>query len=109
MYVSDDSMNIHPVDLIASAIRRPRVLLIFTGSVATVKIPQLFVQLQDFADVLILASSFASVFFLEKASDYNNEAWCKFKEAGGLQSIVANEREWEWGRMGDPVFHIELR
>jgi hypothetical protein len=102
-------MNVCAADLPMPDLRRPRILLIFTGSVASVKVPQLFVKLQDFADVLILASSSAGTFFLDKANDYNNEAWCKFKEAGGLQSIVAEEREWEWSRMGDPVFHIELR
>jgi hypothetical protein len=89
--------------------RRPRILLIFTGSVASVKVPQLFVQLEAFAEVLLLASSDAATFFLERASDYHPEAWKVFENSGGTSSCICEEREWQWLKVGDPVFHIELR
>lgn len=45
--------------------RRPRVLLGVTGSVASIKVPELAAKLQRFADVRVVATPSARHFFTE--------------------------------------------
>ena len=50
---------------------RRRILLLCSGSVATVKIPELAVELLQFADLRIICSSEAAFHFLCRAEEYN--------------------------------------
>lgn len=82
----------------ASAVRRPRVLLGVTGSVASIKAPELAAKLQRFADVRVVASPSAQHFFTE----------ADLPEA--CRPLLGNEDEWRhWRKVGDEVLHIELR
>lgn len=87
-----------------------RVLLVFTGSVATVKVPEIYLQLSKFATVKMIASSSAASFFLMASKRYNPEIWHSFEIAGGENDVIPSSLEWcSWQRIGDPVVHIELR
>jgi phosphopantothenoylcysteine decarboxylase len=93
--------------------RRPRVLLCASGSVATVKVPEIAVRLTESADVCIVLTKSAD-FFLQRAKDYNAEAWKAFHEISRLPdgriSVVRDEDEWQaWNVVGDSVRHIEVR
>ncbi|KAF0683423.1 Aste57867_24547 [Aphanomyces stellatus] len=87
--------------------RRPRVLLAASGSVATVKIPELAMKLAEVADVQVVLTKAAS-FFMEKASTYNASAFAAFQALA--IPIHHDDNEWsEWNAMGDAVLHIHLR
>ena len=89
------------------ATRRPRVLLGATGSVATVKVPQLAMQLRAFADVRVVCTT-RGRFFLEKARTYDEGAFHAF-EAARIE-VLSDDDEWaRWTRVGDPVLHVDLR
>ncbi|KAL4095848.1 hypothetical protein PRIC1_009215 [Phytophthora ramorum] len=97
----------------SSSIRPPRVLLCASGSVATVKVPEIAVHLSHIADVCVVLTNSAD-FFLQRAKDYNAAAWAEFEAAkqleGGRISIVRDEDEWAaWNVVGDSVRHIELK
>jgi phosphopantothenoylcysteine decarboxylase len=90
--------------------RRPRVLLCFAGSVATVKVPELTFLLSEFADVRLVCSSSAAMHFLDRAHVYNPINWQNFEKLGGKELIIDDSLEWiSWDKIGDPVIHIELR
>ncbi|CAK4071357.1 unnamed protein product [Aphanomyces euteiches] len=93
--------------LSAKRTTRPRILLAASGSVATVKVPELAVKLSAVADVRIVLTK-AATFFLAKASAYNPDMYEQFQT---LQlEILHDEDEWgAWNSMGDPVLHIQLR
>jgi phosphopantothenoylcysteine decarboxylase len=89
---------------------RDRVLLCFSGSVASVKIPELYIALSTIASVKMVASSEAALFFLRAAKQYNPAAWKEFVAVGGEADIIPDSLEWtSWAAVGDPVVHIELR
>ena len=89
------------------ATRRPRILLGATGSVATVKVPKLAVQLKAFADVRVVATE-RGRFFLGKARTYDSEAYGAFGQA--QIEILSDDDEWaRWNQVGDPVLHVDLR
>mmetsp|Transcript_14284 Transcript_14284/g.14382 ORF Transcript_14284/g.14382 Transcript_14284/m.14382 type:complete len:271 (-) Transcript_14284:61-873(-) len=89
---------------------RPRILVCCSGSVATVKVPEIVNELSSFADVRILCSSSAAYHFLERARRYSPQNWNTFYHEGGMNKIIYNENEWDfWDKIGDPVIHIELR
>ena len=54
----------------------PRILLLCSGSVASVKVPELFVRLREDlgAEVRVVASSQAAFHFLRCSEDYNPSA-----------------------------------
>ena len=54
----------------------PRVLLLCSGSVATVKVPELFVRLREElrAEVRVVPSSQAALHFLHCSEEYNPSA-----------------------------------
>lgn len=89
----------------------PRVLLGASGSVATVKVPEIAVRLSETADVCVVLTKSAD-FFLQRAKDYNAEAWETFhaKATDGSIEVVRDEDEWAaWKVVGDSVRHIELK
>ncbi|ETV81819.1 hypothetical protein H257_05389 [Aphanomyces astaci] len=87
--------------------RRPRVLLAASGSVATVKVPALAVQLAAVADVRVVVTK-AAQFFLDKAATYDPEAHAAFIALS--LPILRDDDEWNaWSSLGDPVLHIHLR
>lgn len=90
--------------------RRPRVLLGCSGSVATLKVPELVAKLSEFAEVRLILSSTSAAHFLNKSRDYNPIFYDSFLTVGGLELVIQDDQEWDcWNRIGDPVVHIELR
>ncbi|RHZ29633.1 hypothetical protein DYB31_007757 [Aphanomyces astaci] len=86
--------------------RRPRVLLAASGSVATVKVPALAVQLAAVADVRVVVTK-AAQFFLDKAATYDPEAHAAFIALS--LPILRDDDEWNaWSSLGDPVLHIHV-
>ena len=78
--------------------RRPRVLLALTGSVASLKAPELASALAAWADVRTIATESALHFFAP--SDLPPAA----------QPVLRDADEWSaWAARGDPVLHIDLR
>jgi len=69
---------------------RPRILLGFTGSVASVKIPELVGLLSAFSEVRTVGTA--------KGCFFTNYA-----------PSETEETEWSFRKLGDPVHHIELR
>ncbi|KAG2526750.1 hypothetical protein JM16_003707 [Phytophthora kernoviae] len=96
--------------------RRPRVLLCASGSVATVKVPEIAVRLSETTEVCVVLTKSAD-FFLQRAKDYNATAWKTFDAAIKLSEnepgyilVVRDEDEWQaWNVVGDSVRHIELK
>ena len=89
------------------ATRRPRILLGATGSVATVKVPKLAVQLKAFADVRVVATE-RGRFFLGRARTYDGAAYGAFEQA--QIEVLSDDDEWaHWKQVGDPVLHVDLR
>jgi phosphopantothenoylcysteine decarboxylase len=88
---------------------RRNVLVCVSGSVATLKIPEIVVRLNTFCHVKLVLTT-AGKHFMQKCVGYNVEMWNKFVTCGGNDMIITDEDEWNlWGKMGDPVLHIELR
>ena len=73
------------------------------------KVPEIYLELSEFAEVRMISSSEASLFFLKASEEYNPAIWSKFIRAGGLSRILSEELEWGWKKIGDAVFHIEVR
>jgi phosphopantothenoylcysteine decarboxylase len=95
--------------LLTESSGRKKCLIGCSGSVATVKVPELAVTLSSHYDVLIVASSNA-LFFLERSQQYNSQAWKDFLSIGGIRRLIRDEDEWKaWDKMGDDVLHIVLR
>lgn len=80
------------------SVRRPRILLGVSGSVATIKLSLVARTLLQFADVHIVASKSSRHFFSQR--DLPDECG----------PVLTDEDEWrQWRQVGDPVVHIELR
>lgn len=76
---------------------KPNVLLCCTGSVATVKVPEIVSELSSWANVLIVTTK-ASRHFLLSSSEYNPTAWKQFQSIGGMNLCLHDEHEWyNWG------------
>jgi len=76
---------------------KPHVLLGVTGSVASLKTPELARKLSEFAEVLVVATKSALHFFNKEELEKTN-------------IILVDEDEYTaWTKRGDPVVHIELR
>eukprot|EP01032_Pedospumella_encystans_P013086 gene13086-15088_t len=87
----------------------PKCLIACSGSVATLKIPELVAELSLHFEVMIICTTSAA-FFLEKAQVYNEVAWKKFEIAGGWNLVLKDEDEWQmWNTIGNSVLHIEMR
>lgn len=88
---------------------KAKCLICSSGSVAAVKIPALCVNLSKTFELLIVCTK-ASLFFLEKAEEYDKKSWESFMEIGGWSIVVKDEDEWNcWNKIGDTVLHVELR
>lgn len=91
------------------------VLVCFTGSVATVKVPEIVSSLinDHKYNVILIGSSDKAFHFLNRSKEYNSEAWNDFESVAGTNGsnlLVTEEDEWTmWNHMGDSVLHIELR
>ncbi|CAI5726355.1 unnamed protein product [Peronospora effusa] len=97
--------------------RKPHVLLCASGSVATIKVPEIAVRLSETAEVCVVLTKSAD-FFLQRAKDYDAIAWAEFiaatqfshSEHGKKIEVVRDEDEWKvWNIVGDRVHHIELK
>uniref|UniRef100_K3WBB5 Flavoprotein domain-containing protein n=1 Tax=Globisporangium ultimum (strain ATCC 200006 / CBS 805.95 / DAOM BR144) TaxID=431595 RepID=K3WBB5_GLOUD len=94
---------------VATPIRKPRILLCASGSVATVKVPELALKLAEFAEVKLVVTK-AGDFFLQKVSEYNPSAWGAFTARAEPIEVIRDEHEWDaWRVVGDSVLHIELK
>lgn len=80
--------------------RIPKCLIACSGSVATLKIPELVAELSPHFEVMVLCTSSAA-FFLEKSQLYNESAWKRFELAGGWNLVLKDEDEWQmWNAIG---------
>eukprot|EP00927_Polykrikos_kofoidii_P063211 TRINITY_DN58027_c0_g1_i1.p1 TRINITY_DN58027_c0_g1~~TRINITY_DN58027_c0_g1_i1.p1 ORF type:complete len:338 (+),score=61.57 TRINITY_DN58027_c0_g1_i1:90-1103(+) len=91
---------------------RPQVLLIGTGSVASVKVPELVAKLAEFANVLVVLSPPGARIVFNVAPGYAPswwEAWERLRASGRVQLFV-DEDEWDGYKNvnENPVLHIEL-
>ncbi|KAG8987066.1 hypothetical protein FRB93_004958 [Tulasnella sp. JGI-2019a] len=96
---------------VASSSRRPNhlhILLITTGSVASVKAPLIVAELLRYKDVHVqVAATKASLVFYNKPSLEFTHA---VDNDGQGVKVWTDEDEWgSWKRIGDPILHIELR
>jgi phosphopantothenoylcysteine decarboxylase len=92
-----------------AALRRPRVLLGVTGSVATVKWAELVVALSAFADVAVVATKDAR--HMQAISQgYGPDAWAALHALAPPVRVHTDEDEWAsyTSVHADPVLHIEL-
>jgi hypothetical protein len=80
---------------------RPKCLIACSGSVATLKVPELVAELSQEYEVMIICTA-NSYFFLEKAEFYNAAAWQRFEFAGGLGLVLRDSDEWQmWSTIGN--------
>lgn len=87
-----------------------RVLIVCSGSVGAVKVPEIICSLNTFGfNVRYICSSFAASHFLQKSQYYNPSIYKKFIENKYNELIIEDKDEWTWDRIGDPVLHIVLR
>jgi 3-oxoacyl-[acyl-carrier-protein] synthase III len=73
---------------------KPNILICCSGSVATLKIPEIVVSLHDWANVLVVCSP-AAKHFLDKSRDYNPgiyQDFLKINEAENL--VITDDNEW---------------
>lgn len=91
--------------------RRPHVLLAATGSVATVKVPELAVRLtKDISAIVRVVLTASARHFWDRAKTYNPVAWAEFEALQDDIMVLEDKDEWEaWDAMGDGVLHIQLR
>jgi len=77
------------------------VLLVTTGSVASVKAPLIVGELLKYSNVKVqVASTNNSLTFFDRG---------RVTQYGGVQ-VWTDEDEWQaWSKVGDPILHIELR
>lgn len=90
--------------------RVTNILICCSGSVATLKVPEIAVELSknEFLDFRIICSK-ASLHFLKNAKLYNPAIWKQFEACGGLKLVFTDEEEWDcWKKIGDSVLHIDL-
>jgi phosphopantothenoylcysteine decarboxylase len=86
------------------------VLLCCSGSVATLKVPEIVVKLSEskLFNIRIVGSK-SSLHFLDNAKLYNLAMWKQFESIGGMELVFTDKEEWSlWTKIGDPVLHIEL-
>jgi phosphopantothenoylcysteine decarboxylase len=105
MDIESSEVNVDPNDNF-------RVLLCFSGSVATIKIPELCVSLLSLGNIelIIVGSGDAALHFLTRSQRYNPTYGDRFIKEKCEELMVYDSDEWNmWESMGDPVLHIELR
>jgi len=106
-----------------STIPQINLLVCISGSVASIKIPELINQLLLLSNqrtddneyninIKLLFSSEKAKYFFEKSKIYDPIHWSRYLLSSSTSQImiVYEEDEWNlWQQMGDPVLHIELR
>lgn len=87
------------------------VLLCYSGSVATLKIPEIVTKILALGRIKIrlIGSGKAANHFLQRSKKYNPHYYKEFIKLGGYDLILEEKDEWNWNQIGDPVLHIELR
>ena len=101
--------KLHPTLERSEQQMRPRILIGCSGSVASLKLPQLVVALAESYEVLVVCTQNAG-FFLQRARSYNPTIWAAFERIGGWNLILQDSDEWDmWNKIGNDVLHIELR
>jgi phosphopantothenoylcysteine decarboxylase len=87
------------------------VLLCYSGSVATLKIPELVTKIIELGHIKIrlIGSGKSANHFLKRSKKYNPHYYEEFLKLGGYDLIIDEKDEWNWNQIGDPVLHIELR
>ena len=90
--------------------RRPRVLLVATGSVAAVKVPALAYALLTVlgVEVRIVMTNRANHFYSVCAENYDAASWKDFQSIDPPVEILRDEDEWRFNSIGQPVLHIDL-
>lgn len=92
---------------------KPRLLLLATGSVGSVKVPELACKLSERCDVVVVLTKAAEVMVRRVACRYALEKVREFeqKEAAGSLRVLTDEDEWQGYEdlTRDIVVHIELR
>jgi phosphopantothenoylcysteine decarboxylase len=73
---------------------RPNILLCCSGSVATIKIPEIVVSLHHWANVFVVCSSTAK-HFLERAEGYDPLIYQQFLAINESQEIILTDSH-EW-------------
>jgi phosphopantothenoylcysteine decarboxylase len=101
-------MSVPETDGMTTTVVLPKILLCCSGSVASVKIPELVVEISKFATVRVVATTCA-LHFIERSKEYDQQSWDLFHELGGMELVSIDEHEWlSWDRMGDDVVHIDM-
>ncbi|RYH19935.1 hypothetical protein EON65_25155 [archaeon] len=86
------------------------VLVGCSGSVATLKVPEIAVELINKNYNVLIVCTDRAKFFLQRAREYNTPLWRQFEDAEGPSLILEDHDEWEaWNKIGNVVLHIELR
>jgi len=92
---------------------RPRIALVATGSVATVKVPALAVLLSEMAEVAVVLTPPGSHMVGHVAGSYDAEAFMAFQQLqdSGRVHMLRDADEWDGYKdvSNDAVVHIELR
>lgn len=92
---------------------RPRVILVVTGSVASVKVPELAVALYEFAELAVVLTSPGATMVEDVSGRYNSAAFAQWEalKAQGSLHVLSDDDEWQGYRdvAQDSVVHIELR
>mmetsp|Transcript_3822 Transcript_3822/g.4310 ORF Transcript_3822/g.4310 Transcript_3822/m.4310 type:complete len:222 (+) Transcript_3822:85-750(+) len=96
----DASQGCTSLQIHKEASDKPKILLGVTGSVAAIKVGLLAAKLKEFGDVKVAATS-SAMHFIGTISE---------EERSHLGEVVEDATEWrEWGKVGDPVQHIDMR
>jgi hypothetical protein len=66
---------------------RKNILICCSGSVATIKIPEIIVKISSWANILIVCSSSAE-YFLSQAKEYSPERWKEFQSLYDLKECL---------------------
>lgn len=100
MSSSESVSTLGSVSVSHSKSKVPKCLIACSGSVATLKVPELVAELSLHFEVMVICTSSAA-FFLEKSQVYNESAWKRFEVAGGWNLVLKDEDEWQmWNAMG---------
>ena len=87
--------------------RKKRVIIGCTGSVASIKIPELVLELvvEKGYDVRVILSSEAALHFFVQSKNYTRKIWKEFIAIGGYSFILSDRDEWSsWKKVEDLVF-----
>jgi len=81
------------------------ILLGVTGSVAAIKIPEVYKALRDLGTVKVVVTECAHKIMSTQNKHFQNS----YEPIRSLCMIYDDEKEWNWRSIGDPVLHIDLK